>query len=372
MALGPCRFTNAADGTVDWTYPGPTIDMQSPTAAGAADGTVYEYYAQSLDMTQWEKGTGAYTASTGVFARTTVLANSLGTTAKISFTNPPEIVFYDLFAAPPAVSAVLYTSQSLTAAQQLQARTNLGMSPDVGKIELWPTSTLQAGRLKANGQSVSRTTYPALLAYLIASGTATFTNGSANVGMTAHNREPGDPIKLFTTGSLPTNFTAGTHGLPTVGTNYFVKTVVDANTVTLSATVGGSAITAGSAGSGTHTWVNAPSGDGDGSTTFTVPNLNGNFLRAWDDGAGVDANRTIGDTQLDAFQGHFHTDPTGTNYYYQRGTGGVIAGATGASIDRQTITIGAPITDGANGTPRTAAETRPRNVSLMATIRYSA
>lgn len=145
MALGPCRFTNAAGGTVDWTYPGPTIDMQSPTAAGAADGTVYEYYAQSLDMSQWEKGTGAYTASTGVFARTTVLANSLGTTAKISFTNPPEIVFYDLFAAPPAVSAVLYTSQTLTAPQQAQARSNIGAAlapPIYAKVSLSTPQTV--------------------------------------------------------------------------------------------------------------------------------------------------------------------------------------------------------------------------------------
>lgn len=109
MPLGPCRFTNAAGGLVDWTYPGPTIDLQSPTSAGAANGAVYEYYAQSLDMSQWEIGTGAYNSGTGVFARTTILANSLGTTAKISFTNPPEIAFYDLFAsiASPAIATPL-------------------------------------------------------------------------------------------------------------------------------------------------------------------------------------------------------------------------------------------------------------------------
>jgi hypothetical protein len=36
-------------------------------------------------MSQWEIGTGAYTASTKTFARTTINANSLGTTAKINF-----------------------------------------------------------------------------------------------------------------------------------------------------------------------------------------------------------------------------------------------------------------------------------------------
>lgn len=95
MALGLCRFTNAAGGLVDWTYSGPAIDMQSPASAGAVNGTVYQYYAQSLDMAQWEIGTGAYTASTGVFARTTVLANSLGTTAKVGFFKPPQIAIYE-------------------------------------------------------------------------------------------------------------------------------------------------------------------------------------------------------------------------------------------------------------------------------------
>lgn len=97
MTLGPLRFTNALGGTADFIYPGPSIDMQSPAAAGTVDGAVYRYYAQSFDMSQWETGTGAYTASSGTFARTTVSANSLGTTAKINFSNPPQIFIIDSF-----------------------------------------------------------------------------------------------------------------------------------------------------------------------------------------------------------------------------------------------------------------------------------
>lgn len=259
-----------------------------------------------------------------------------------------------------ALSLLRYdAAQSLTTVQQSQVRINIGMSTDVGKIEWWPTTVLQAGRVKANGQPLSRTTFTALLAYLVRSGTATFTNASTTVGMALHALSFGDPIKLFTSGTLPTNFTAGTHGLPTVGTNYFVKTVIDVNNVTLSATVGGSAITAGSAGSGTHTWVNAPSGDGDGSTTFTVPDLRGNFVRGWNDDASVDANRAIGDLQLDAFKSHTH--PPGIGSVFIENNVGAIAAGGG-------IGGNGGATTGATG----GAETRPRNVSLMATIRYSA
>lgn len=107
MLNGPIRFTNALGGTSDFIYPGPVIDMQSPTAAGAGNGVTYTYYAQSFDMTQWEIGRGAYTSSSGTFARTTVLANSLGTTAKINFGDPPQIFVFDSSSAGGAVREVL-------------------------------------------------------------------------------------------------------------------------------------------------------------------------------------------------------------------------------------------------------------------------
>lgn len=235
----------------------------------------------------------------------------------------------------------------------------------VGLIEYWPTNTLKTGRLRADGSSFSRATYPALAAYLVNSGTVTFTNGSANVGWTGHNRQVGDPIKLFTTGALPTNFAAGTHGLPTVGTNYFVASVVDANTITLSATVGGAAITAGSAGSGTQTAVSAPHGDGDGSTTATLPDHRGEFVRGLDLGRGVDTNRSIGTKQLDQMQGHVHTvfEGGGTASYGPTGTAPtVFDGGAGPTTG--------PVADGTNGAPRTGLETRPRNVAVLVTIRY--
>jgi hypothetical protein len=73
---------------------------------------------------------------------------------------------------------------------------------------------------------------------------ATFTNGVATVGIASHGLAVNARLFLSTSGTLPTNFA--------LATKYFVVSVPDANSVTLSATQGGGAITAGSAGSGTH------------------------------------------------------------------------------------------------------------------------
>ncbi len=76
--------------------------------------------------------------------------------------------------------------------------------------------------------------------------TVTFTNGSANVTSTYNTATLNidSPVRLTTTGTLPTNFA--------INTTYYIKTT-SATNVTLSATRGGAAISAGSAGTGTHT-----------------------------------------------------------------------------------------------------------------------
>lgn len=105
-------------------------------------------------------------------------------------------------------------------------------------------------------------------------------------------------------------------------------------------------------------------GAGDGSTTFNLPDLRGEFPRGLDDGRGVDAGRALGTAQLDAMQGHIHAI---TNQANNLGGGG--SGANVASGGTN-LTTSSPLSDGTNGTPRTAAETRPRNVALLACIRF--
>jgi len=105
-------------------------------------------------------------------------------------------------------------------------------------------------------------------------------------------------------------------------------------------------------------------GAGDGSTTFNLPDLRGEFVRGWDDGRGIDSGRVFGSTQDDAFQGHFHDSNTVSAAF------NVAAGATSVIRPSGDFATQGPVTDGTNGTPRTAAETRPRNIALLAVIRF--
>jgi microcystin-dependent protein len=120
-------------------------------------------------------------------------------------------------------------------------------------------------------------------------------------------------------------------------------------------------------------------GAGDGSTTFLLPDMRGEFARGWDDGRGVDSGRAFGSAQTDAFQGHWHdfyvgnTDASfnhlnsSNQIALANNAGGRSLQSTAAGLQDQ---INSPKSDTVNGTPRTATETRPRNVALLACIKF--
>lgn len=85
---------------------------------------------------------------------------------------------------------------------------------------------------------------------------------------------------------------------------------------------------------------------------------NAAFPRAWD------GSRTFGMYQDDAMQGHIHGITT-----YQSSGGSSRVGTGTNTLEGSGVTTGPPQTDGLNGTPRTANETRPKNRTALFCIK---
>lgn len=234
----------------------------------------------------------------------------------------------------------------------------------IGEVRQVAFNRVPTNFLAADGSSISRSSFALLFAQLVVSSVVNITNASpAVVTWTSNKLFNNDPILL--TGTLPS-------GLSTA-TKYYVKGL-SGNNFNLSLTPGGAAINTTTAGTGTFTAFNAPwegTAIGNGTTTFTLPNLNGQFIRGVDNGASVDTNRSFGTAELDAFQGHRHSASGSVNLAVSPSVsaGGIPVVASSPST-AVTVTVLDPTTDTINGTPRTAAETRPRNQALLYVIRY--
>lgn len=229
--------------------------------------------------------------------------------------------------------------------------TGLAGTP-TGTVLWFAMNSAPSGYLKANGAAISRSTYASLFAALVKSSTVTMTIASPGViTWTAHGLSANDPVKFSTTGALPTGFTAGT-------TYYVVSASITTNTFQLSATAGGSAINTTGSQSGVHTAINAPHGNGDGSTTFNIPDLRGEFPRGWDDSRGVDSNRSFGSAQSSQNLAHTHTS--------QIYDGGGTTGGTGFARNGTGDNMASSDASSSSG----GAEARPRNIALLACIKY--
>ena len=133
-------------------------------------------------------------------------------------------------------------------------------------------------------------------------------------------------------------------------------------------------------------------GDGDGTTTFGLPDLRGEFIRGLDSGRGVDTSRALGSAQTSQNLAHNHaiTDPGHAHSIYDPGhshgfwiSGGSANGnfvypaetryssyrtspttTNGTGIGIYAAATG--ITINANG----GTEARPRNIALLACIKF--
>jgi len=97
-------------------------------------------------------------------------------------------------------------------------------------------------------------------------------------------------------------------------------------------------------------------GVGDGSTTFNIPDLRGEFVRGWDNSRGVDSGRSFASAQSDDVKPHSHTFTT----YAGSTTGPTNPRGYGTSPE-----AGSTSTNNSTGT-----ETRPRNIAMLPCIKY--
>lgn len=121
-------------------------------------------------------------------------------------------------------------------------------------------------------------------------------------------------------------------------------------------------------------WANEMQGmfaEGDGVNTFRVPDLRGQFLRGLDDGAGVDADRVLGSLQEDAIRnikGSIGVRQSSDRSGSDLGPFSANNRYAGVSMSQELF----PYLDGfdVSRVVPTAEENRPKNVALIAQIKY--
>jgi phage-related tail fiber protein len=119
-------------------------------------------------------------------------------------------------------------------------------------------------------------------------------------------------------------------------------------------------------------------GAGDGSTTFTIPDLRGEFLRSWDDSRGIDSGRGFGSAQgfgiprmiggVADSHGFAAMQPISvsgfTNPFYGLGTS-----VWRTSIENVNTNFQIVYFDSAR-IIAASPDVRPRNIALLACIKY--
>ena len=133
-------------------------------------------------------------------------------------------------------------------------------------------------------------------------------------------------------------------------------------------------------------------GTGNGSSTFNLPDLRGEFVRGFDNGRGVDSGRSIASSQSSQFGQHNHnvsasssssvTDPghqhsMSVGFFNSVNSGGALSFKDAGTSNRiNTATTGISVSTSTSisqsnrGGTSNSSETRPRSIAMMYVIKF--
>lgn len=196
-----------------------------------------------------------------------------------------------------------------------------------------------------------------------------FTVVRAQDGTTASTFLSGAAVEMKITAGLINELAALTDGLPTGAVFYRASNNVPTGTLLCD----GSAVSR-TTYAALFAETGTAFGAGDGSTTFNIPDLRGEFIRGLDNSRGVDGSRVLGSSQPQAIQVHDHDLEVRTDSGALTGSASGGAGPQGVvsgGVWGRTNTYTARSPTGANaGGAALGPETRPRNVAMPAFIKY--
>lgn len=165
----------------------------------------------------------------------------------------------------------------------------------------------------------------------------------------------------------------GTDGVPAGSLSYYVGSVAPVGWIFCQGQAISREIYAG-----LFALIGTSCGDGDGSTTFNLPDCRGRFIRGLDDGAGIDTGRVIGSLQEDSVpnikgtvsaftNGHTSDLNVATGPFYTSYNSNRINSGGGGTWDLTNLIMDASRLSKVYGA---ANEVRPKNIAFPVMIKY--
>jgi len=318
----------------------PTLNQNTTGTASNVTGTV-------------AIGNGGTGATTNTAARTNLGATTVGSNL-FTLTNPSAVTYLRVNAdnTVSTLDAATFRSAigagtgsgTVTSVGGTGTANGLTLSGTVtssGNLSLSGTSYTTNNVLLGNGTSAFQVVAPGTSGNVLTSNGTTWVSQAAASGGSV----PAGTIIYFAASTAPTGF-------------------LKANGATVSRSTYSALFSA----------IGTVFGAGDGSTTFRLPELRGEFPRGWDDGRGVDSGRAFGSAQ-NASRTYI---PQNVNQAYVPNYAQPNTPTPYSSFFDGTLT-GGFIADTANFTNKTYGSTatadilgtiRPRNVALLACIKF--